>query len=500
MLLLELRNIHKSFGANHVLRGIDLDVEPGEVHALLGANGAGKSTLIKILAGVHAPDRGEIRLEGRSLRIPDPAAALRAGIAVIYQEFAQAGNLTVAENLLLGAEPRRGPAFLGLLDRRRMQEIAASHLERIGFPLEPGALASELSTARKQMLEIATALRREARLLVLDEPTAALSQGEVERLFQWMRESKAAGLGMIYISHHLDEVFKIADRVTVLRDGVPAGTWRLPGVKEADLIQAMAGSSVLQVQRPSRAAGEAVLQLTGFSGPGFDGLNLQVASGEIVVLTGAAGAGHGEALYALMGLLPYQGRAVFRDRELPGGDPARAAAAGVALSPGDRKRRGILPQLPVSLNLTISRLGALRRWGMLDWARLEQEANSLVARCGIRCESVRQPIHMLSGGNQQKVMVGRLAGSRAGLYLFEEPTRGVDVGSREEIYRLIFDLARVQGSPVLVATPDASEARRLGDRILVFREGRVVYETAGDSADEQSLTAAMAGGAGSGHS
>lgn len=493
MPLLELHRIEKSFGLNRVLRGVDLAVESGEVHALLGANGAGKSTLIKILAGIYARDAGDVLLDGQALRLAAPADALREGIAVIHQEFAQAANLTVAENLFLGEEPRRRVGPLSLVDRASMRRAAAEHLGRLQFSLDPGARAGDLRTGEKQMLEIATALRRRARLLILDEPTAALTHSEVRQLFRLMRELRGEGIGMIYISHHLEEVFEVADRVTVLRDGLVAGNWAADQATEADLVTAMTGRAVMRGAVESRTTGEAVVLGDRLAGDSFYDVSFQVREGEIFALTGAAGAGHGELLYALAGALPRKGLFTVRGKTVKPHDPPAAASAGIAIAPGDRKRRGILPQLDVRLNLTFPRLKALSSAGVLNWPAVDAEASRLVSRCAVRCEGLRQPVDTLSGGNQQKVVVGRLAGAGAQLFLFDEPTRGVDVGSREEIYSLIHELA-ASGAGVMVATPDPAEARRLGDKVLVFRQGRVVLEVEGAATTDHELTAAVIGG------
>jgi len=495
-MLLQLEGIEKSFPGARVLKGVDFDLEAGQVHSLVGANGAGKSTLIKILAGAYVGDAGVIRLDGEAARIRTPADAIARGIGVIYQEFNLVPELSVAENILLGQEPVRRVLGVPVLSRGALREEAARHLRALGFPLDAARPVKALTTGEKQLVEIAKALHRQARILVLDEPTAALSRGETERLFGIIRDLRARGLGLIYISHHLEEVFEISDRITVLRDGTCVATWPRGEATEAELVRAMVGRDVTAERREAGTAGEVVLEAERLAGPGFRDISLALRGGEIVALTGAAGAGQTDLCWALSGSQPVTGGEL-----RVGGAAVRwrsvrdAIRGGVLLAPGDRKAFGIVPGLDVRTNLTFAELKPYTRLGVLDRGAQTRAAEALIGRYGIRCTGPGQDIASLSGGNQQKVVVGRVAERRAQVYLFDEPTRGVDVGAREDIYALIHELA-AGGAGVLVSTPDLQEALRLGDRIGVMRGGRLVYEAAAAQATESALMAALLGGEG----
>ena len=492
MPLLDLRRIEKSFLGARVLTDVSFSLEEGEIHALVGANGAGKSTLIKILAGAYPRDDGQIYLDGRPAPIRDPHSALELGIGVIYQEFNLVPELTVAENVLVGQEPYWSVLGLPLLDRRRLRAEAHRHLEELGFPLDPDRRVKELTTGEKQLVEIAKALHRKARVLVLDEPTAALSRSEAERLFGIMRDLQKRGLGMIYISHHLDEVFRLADRVTVLRDGRNVATWTSGEVSEAKLIQAMLGRPMPPVTREEATFGGAVLETEALAGAGFRDVSLSLRRGEILALTGAAGAGQTELLWALYGAAPVRsGTLRLRGEARRWSSLREARAAGVLLAPGDRKAYGLVLGQDVGTNFTFPELSRWTRLGMVQWRAVRAAAEERIARYQVRCSGPQQEVQSLSGGNQQKIVVGRVAELGADVYLFDEPTRGVDIGAREELYALIRRLAD-GGAGVIVATPDLQEALRLGHTIGVMRAGRLVdYCPAAETTEAEMLSALL---------
>jgi ABC-type sugar transport system ATPase subunit len=502
MTLLQLREIEKSFqggpGGRKTLAGVSLDLQPGEVHALVGANGAGKSTLIKILSGAYTRDAGQILLDGRPVGIHNPHQALALGIAVIYQEFNLVPELSVAENVLIGQEPvRRLGGALPLLSRPALAREARRHLEELGFPLDPLRPVKTLTTGEKQLVEIARALYRKARVLVLDEPTAALSRAEAERLFALMRALQERGLGLIYISHHLEEVFRVADRITVLRDGRNVATWGKGEVSQAELVQAMVGREVSAgaARRGPGALGEPVLRTEALGGDAFREVSLEVRPGEILAITGAAGAGQTELLWALAGASPVRsGRLLLEGRAVRWSGLRQAARAGILLAPGDRKAYGLVSGQSVRTNFTFAEL---ERWtvaGLLKPRAIREAAEARVRRYGVRCEGAEQEVQYLSGGNQQKIVVGRVAERGAKVYLFDEPTRGVDVGAREELYALITGLAE-RGAGIMVATGDIQEALRLGDRVAVMRSGRLVYEQPVENTSEHAILAAILGAA-----
>lgn len=498
MPLLDLRRIEKSFSGARVLSDVNFSLDEGEVHALVGANGAGKSTLIKILAGAYTRDGGEIYLDGRPAPINSPQAALALGIGVIYQEFNLVPELTVAENVLVGQEPARRVLGLPLLDRRRLREEARRHLDELGFPLDPQRPVKELTTGEKQLVEIAKALHRKARVLVLDEPTAALSRGEAERLFRIMGDLRQRGIGMIYISHHLDEVFRLADHVTVLRDGRNVATWSSGEVSESKLIQAMLGRPMPPVTREEGTFGAPVLELEALSGAGFQEVSFTLCRGEILALTGAAGAGQTELLWALYGAAPVRsGTLRLNGTAREWASLREARAAGVLLAPGDRKAYGLVLGQDVGTNFTFPELSRWTRQGVVQWRAVRQAAEERIARYQVRCSGPEQEVQSLSGGNQQKIVVGRVAELGAEVYLFDEPTRGVDIGAREELYALIRSLAD-SGAGVIVATPDLQEALRLGHTIGVMRAGRLVDYCPAAETSETEMLAALLGAEGTG--
>jgi ribose transport system ATP-binding protein len=474
---LEMRGITKRFAGNTVLAGVDLRAAAGEVHALVGENGAGKSTLMKVLAGVHQPDAGEVLIEGEAVRFARPADALAHGVAMIYQELSLAPHLTVAENIFLGREPLRF-APLGVVNRREMNERAGHLLAGYGFHLDPRATVKRLSAADRQLVEIARATVEARRVIVMDEPTSSLTAYEVEELFRLIRDLKGRGLAVVYISHRLEELERVADRLTVLRDGraVYAGAWG--EVSRDEIIRHMAGRELKEIFPPRSAeAGEARLRVEGLTRAGeFEGVSFEARAGEVLGLAGLAGAGRTELVEAIFGARPAdEGRVYLNGSPLDGGQPDRAVARGLGLLTEDRKRTGLCLNLALAKNLTLSNVRALVRGWRLERGRERAAAREYIERLHIRPPDPDKTVGRMSGGNQQKVLLARWLFASSQVFLLDEPTRGVDVAARSEIYRAINRLAE-GGAAVVMVSSDLPELLGMADRILVMRRGRLVAE------------------------
>lgn len=482
--LLQLKGVGKRFGGVVALDGVDLAVRPGQVQVLLGENGAGKSTLVKMIAGVHEPDSGEILLEGQKVRIASTKDAERLGIATIHQELNLVPTLSVAENITLGRVPSR----MGLVNRRAMRAIAREALDRIGLQVDLDRPVGTLGIARQQLVEIAKALSVDARILILDEPTAALTATEIAQLFTVVRQLRERGVGMVFISHHLDEIAEIGDTVTVLRDGtfvdeVPADT------PEPELIRLMVGRSIEQLfprRRPE--LGETLLEVEGLGrGGAFDDVSLTVHRGEVVGLAGLVGAGRTELLRAIAGADRYDtGTVRVGGQPVPRHDVAAGVRQGIGHVPEDRKTQGLVLGASVEDNLGYATLRSGARGPLADLSGQRQRARDVSEQLRIRLHDVRQPVRSLSGGNQQKVVFGRwtLAGSQ--VLLLDEPTRGVDVGAKVEIYELINAVTEAGGA-VLLASSELPEVLGMSDRILVMAGGRVVGEMPSSEATQDAV-------------
>jgi ribose transport system ATP-binding protein len=494
--LLHMRDIAKHFGGVHALRGVDFSLRGGEVHALLGENGAGKSTLINVLSGLFPDYEGAIEIEGRAVEFHRPVQAQAAGVATIHQELDLVPEMTVAENLFLGREPRDR---LRLVDRRRMRTDAIALLARAGVALDPARRIRSLRVGERQLVEIAKALSQDARILVMDEPTAALADHEVEQLFRVVRELRRAGVGVIYISHRLEELEKIADRATVLRDGLLVGTVELAQSSRRELIGMMVGQPLRDLfPKGAASAGDELLALEGFGleprrpRPGRSeprGITLRVRKGEIVGLAGLMGAGRTELLETLFGAgSPGRrtGTARLDGRPYEPGSAREAIAAGVGLVPEDRKDLGLVLGQSIESNVTLAALHAFARGGLVSGGRAARAVDRAIAELGIKAPSRRAPVRSLSGGNQQKVVFAKQLLTRPRLLLLDEPTRGVDVGAKAEIYRLLARLAE-KGMGILLASSELPELLGVCDRIAVLRAGAVVAEQAAADATQESL-------------
>jgi rhamnose transport system ATP-binding protein len=472
--LLRLRDVSKSFGGVHALRGVSFDLEAGEIHALVGENGAGKSTLMRILTGAVRADSGTIEIDGRVVAHPDPVAMRALGVAPIYQQPALLPDLTVAENLAFGLE--RGSAWRWV-DWKRRRARAAELLARVGALIDVAAPAHALRMAEQQMVEIARALGAKARILLMDEPTAALTDREAGRLFDLMRELRAQGVGLVYISHRLEEVAALADRVTVLRDGELVATRPMAEVDRNELIRLMVGREI-QAIFPKRTVpiGDVALDAAGVGcrAAGIHGVSLQVRRGEILGVAGLVGAGRTELARVLFGLTPADAGSVRLDgRTVDVRSPAKAVRLGLAYLPEDRRRHGVVPEMSIAANTTLASLRAITHGGLLDFEEEREIAHAYVQRFAIKASSVDAAVATLSGGNQQKVALARWLATRPSVLILDEPTQGVDVGAKAEIHGLIVDLA-AQGLAILLISSELPEILGMSDRIAVMRAGTVV--------------------------
>jgi ribose transport system ATP-binding protein len=493
--VVQAAGLQKMFLEIHAVDGVDFDVGAGEVHAIVGENGAGKSTLIKMLSGVLAPDSGEIRIDGQPVTLPSVAAAQDRGIAVIYQERAVVPELSVAQNIMLGHEPTRGP--LRLIDRRGLRRQAERIWALLGSPAAVEAPVRALAPSVQQVVDVARALAFEARIVIMDEPTAALTKQETQRLFEIIRGLKRRGAAVIYISHDLEEIFEIGDRVTVLRDGKLVRTLPVADVTRRSLIRMMIGRDIDERARPP-VSGEPneVLSVTSLRrGAALGGVSLTVRAGEIVGIAGLVGSGRTELLRAIFGADPVDdGEMRLEGQPYAPRSPIDAVKAGVGFVPEDRKREGLVSGFTISENLSVPNydiVSAARIW--LDSAREGHLARRMVEELRIDPPVPRWPTNHLSGGNQQKVVLGKWLAKRPKLLLVDEPTHGVDVGAREEIYRVIDDLAKA-GTAVLVVSSYLPEVLRISDRIVVMRDGCIALEVERAEASEEILLNAATGG------
>ena len=467
--LLTMSGIDKHFPGVQALKSADLEVLPGEVHVLLGENGAGKSTLMKVLCGQYEADAGEVFFCGSPIRPAGPLEAERRGLVMIHQELNLVPGLTVAENIFLGHEPTAH----GLIADGRMSAGARDLLHRLKCDIDPGLPVSELSVAEQQLVEIARALQRRARLLVMDEPSAALSDAEIDALFAVIRDLVSDGVPVIYISHRMPEIFAIGDRVTVMRDGRTVGTMRVGETEVSELIRLMVGRTVAErVPKRKVAPGDVVLEVDGLFGPRFaEPISLSLREGEILGVAGLMGSGRTELARAIFGADPTEGgRVTVAGRTLSGHGPAESIAAGMGFLTEDRKRQGLVLQCSVTENISLTSLDEVSRAGMIDLRAEGELARAEVDRLHIRVASLDQELVDLSGGNQQKVVLARWLAARCRVLLFDEPTRGIDVGAKAEIYELIGELVE-HGVAILLISSEMPELLGLSDRIAVMHEG-----------------------------
>jgi ABC-type sugar transport system ATPase subunit len=483
--LLRMQGIRKSFGPNAVLRDVDFDVRPGEIHALIGENGAGKSTLMNILCGAVAADAGSIQFDGRPIKARSPAEAIDCGVAMMHQEPKLAAPLSLAENIFMGRLPgARG----GRLDRKTLMARTREVLAAVSLPLDPERPVGMLSIAQRQLIQLAKALACKARLIVLDEPTASLTPVEVDALFGLIGALRARGASFIYISHHLDEIFRIASRVSVLKDGAMVATLATTDADKPGLIAMMVGRE-LSSYYPARdrpPPGEVVLEASHLSGPGFADVSFHLRRGEILGLAGLVGAGRTELARALGGAAKVRsGDLRIAGRATRLRDPADGIKQGVAYLPEDR-RDSVLKVLPVAQNISLAARRSIARGGVLSIERERAMARDFIGRLHIRAQGPDQRAGGLSGGNQQKCVLARWMAHSTDVLIVDEPTRGVDVGAKREIYALLHEMAR-NGRAILMISSELPEILGLSDRILVMSEGRLTGELDGPTATESAI-------------
>ncbi len=482
-MLLELSGIQKHFGGVTALRNGNLTVEPGQVHLLMGENGAGKSTLMKIVAGMYSPDAGGFKWRGQSVCFTSPADAAAHGIAMVHQESLLAPHLTVAENLFLGREPRLP---FGYVNRAKMMQRAKQMIADHGFPLQPEWQVGRLSPAGKQLVEICRAVLHGSSLLIFDEPTSSLSEAETREVFRIANNLKQRGMGVIYITHRLDELRSVGDSVTVLRDGETVHCGPLSALTTDGLIKHMVGREVAALfNRQRTKPGVEVLRIEQLSRkPLLKDVSLSVHAGEIVGLAGLVGAGRTELCRAIFGIDPIDSGQIFIDGKpvrIP--SPRHAVAHGLALIPEDRQRAGLATSLPISWNTTMASLGTMGSYGWLDLARQRTTAEQYRDKLHLKCANVDQPAGRLSGGNQQKVVIAKWLATGARIFLFDEPTRGIDVGAKAEVFEVMDQLAR-NGAAILMVSSELQEITQIADRILVMRQGRLTGELPAGASQE----------------
>ncbi|MDR2908814.1 MAG: sugar ABC transporter ATP-binding protein [Oscillospiraceae bacterium] len=483
MAILEMRDIHKSFGGTRVLHGVDFTVEPGEIHALLGENGAGKSTLMNILSGVIPMDSGSVVFAGRAYPSPGIRQMEQAGIAFVHQERSVVNDLAVYENIFLGRELKKGV----LLDKKAMVAHTDSLFGQLGVTIDPLALVSTLKTSEKQLLEICRALDINAKLLIMDEPTTALSGEEVEHLFEILRRLCGQGTSFIFISHKMTEIFELSNRYTVLRNGIKISEGLIKDVTPHKITSDMVGEQYAgKNSYTPRPLGETALSLKGFSGPGFRNVELEVRKSEIVAFTGLAGSGASELMQAMFGVLPVTaGRMLVNGRGV-GGGIFGAMKNRIAMLPSNRKENSVVPDQSILENEYIAEHSLSRRRPFINEKEELHKFGGFQKMLRIKAQSPHDPVTSLSGGNQQKVFLARWLNIGADILLFDNPTQGVDVGAKDEIYRLILEFAR-EGKTIIINTLEIPEIKKVSDRCVVFYEGEIIKIFSHDEIDEHTV-------------
>ena len=491
-LLLEMNKVQKRFGGAVALRGTDLKIRAGEIHALLGENGAGKSTMLKILAGVHVNDGGTIKLGGKDFITGSPKASIEQGIAVIYQEPSLFLDLSLAENVFIGRQPKKGK----IIDWKYAQSEASRLFKELGVELDPKRQARGLSIADQQVVEIAKALSMNANIILMDEPTAALSASEVERLMTVMKSLKASNKAVIFVSHRLDEVFAISDYITVMRDGATVSEADVKDTNLQKVIKDMVGRELTEMfPKTENKIGSVVLEVNDLTNPAFfRNISFNVKKGEIVALAGLVGAGRSEVARAIFGVDMYESGSVkVNGQMLPAGSPVEAMARKIALVPEDRRQQGLFMIAGVNRNISMESFAKLTDRGLINFKRERELTNTWREKLSIKFNNQADPVDRLSGGNQQKTVLAKWLATEPDLLIVDEPTRGIDVATKAEVHRLV-NQAASEGKAVLMISSELPEVLGMADRIIVMREGRQVAEFSRKEATQEKIIAAATTG------
>jgi len=489
-IIFKMTNIHKSFGGVHALAGVNFELRPGEIHALVGENGAGKSTLVKTITGVHRIDAGEMFFNGEPVMITNPSVAQNLGIAAIYQEASLFPDLDIAENIFMGRQPVRGP--IRTVAWREMYKLAAEPLEALGVDLDPRSRVRGLTIAQLQMVEVAKALSANARVLIMDEPTSALTLHEVADLFRIVRQLRDAGTSVIFITHRLDEVFELADRVTVLRDGHYVGTHDVKDVSRDELIRMMVGRTLDDLfPKMEVEQGEVILRVEGLTRVGmFEDVSFELHRGEILGMAGLVGAMRTDVAKAIFGVEPAERGTIQVDgQEATIENPNDAMSLGIAYVPEDRQQHGLVLPLNLTSNITLPVLQRFARSGWIDQAAETQDAQERATQMDVRAAGLWQRARELSGGNQQKLVLAKWLGTRPRILILDEPTRGIDVGTKAAVHALMSQLA-LEGLAILMISSELPEILGMSDRILVMCEGRMTGSFARDEATQEKIMGA----------
>jgi len=483
---LTMRGISKSYSGVAAVKGVDFSVRPGEVHALIGENGAGKSTLLNILSGVRAADSGEILVEGQVIQMKNPLSARHAGIAMIHQELQHVPELSVAQNMFLG---RPLTKLKGLfVDRKAQYKRAVAILRRLDPSIDPDEPIKNLKVSQQQIVEIARALLDEAKIIAMDEPTSSLTPTEFERLAELISDLKSMNVSLIYVSHKMNEIFKVCDRATILRDGKQVGVVNICDETEETIVTKMVGRKIEKMHHHSYATGREVLRVEGLSRDNaVRSATFSVGAGEVLGIAGLVGSGRTELLKLIAGIDAKTGGSIeVEGVAVKNHNVSSAIRAGIGLVPEDRKKEGIIKERAVKMNMALPSMGRFTQYGLLKRNQLDKTALDVMTDLRLRPLNIEKPIGTLSGGNQQKVIIGRWVAADNKVFLFDAPTRGIDIGAKSEIYNLIEKLAQ-QGKAIVVVSSEMPEIIRISDRVLVMREGKITKELNGDEITEENI-------------